>query len=129
MAHDDDRDFESILRYSIPESECRVMAAEAARVAGLHELRDRVQALYGRSILWEGWRPAAMSSGTPSTSDATRCQHRPADLNLEFGRHHRGGPHAWDAGNHGGKCPWWAENGEQEPRPRTRLGLKCSAVS
>ncbi|BAK33116.1 hypothetical protein MLP_01020 [Microlunatus phosphovorus NM-1] len=38
------------------------MAAEAARVAGLHELRDRVQALYGRLVLFADEHPEALST-------------------------------------------------------------------
>jgi len=62
IAHADDRDFDSIVRHSIPESERRVMAAEATRVAGLHERRDRVQALRGRSMLFADEHPEALST-------------------------------------------------------------------
>lgn len=62
MAHDDERDFDSIVRHAISERERDQMEAAAARIAGLHKLQERVQALYGRAILWADEHPEALST-------------------------------------------------------------------
>lgn len=41
-------------------------------------------------------------------SEAVRCVHRAAPGAVAFGWLHHGGPHACDAANHGGQCPYEA---------------------
>lgn len=50
----------------------------------------------------------AISRSRLSADAQIRCEHV-ADDGRTYGWHHHAGPHACDAADHGGQCPWWAD--------------------